>query len=101
MRRESAITVTTTGSNIATTGTSANVAIPNTASGAKPAYVRVTATAPAYVKIGVTAPTAAAGDMMVQPADSVILSVGGCAFIAAVQVSAAGIVNIVPLEDIG
>jgi hypothetical protein len=101
MRRESAITVTTTGSNIATTATSASAAIPVTASGARPNYIRIVSTAAAYVKIGITAPTAAAGDVLVQPGDSVVLSVGGCGFVAAVQVAAAGIVNIVPLEDIG
>lgn len=100
MRRESAITIATIGANIATTATSASVAIPNAAGGAKPAYVRVSATAPAYIRLGITAPTAAAGDCMVQPADCVILAVGGNAFIAAVQVSGPGVVNVVPLEDV-
>jgi hypothetical protein len=100
MRRSEAITVAVTGSNITTAAISASVALPAMSSGTRPAYVRVTSTQAAYIKLGITAPTAAAGDLMVQPADSVILSVGGNAFIAAIQVATAGVVNVVPLEDI-
>lgn len=100
MRREDSITVATGGANIATSGTSAGVVVPVTSAGTKPNYIRVTATAPAYVRMGIGVPTAVAGDMLVQPADAVLLSVGGFTHIAAVQVSSAGIVNITPLDDI-
>ncbi len=100
MKREDAITIAATGVNITTSAASANAAIPNTSSGSKPLYVRVTATQPAVVRLSPTAaPVAVATDLMVQPADSVILAVGANGFIAALQVAAAGIVNVAPLED--
>lgn len=93
------LTVSATGANIATSATSANVAIPNTSAGQRPRFVRVHATAAAYVRMGPSAPTAAAGDMIVDPASPVILNVSGHTHIAALQVAAAGIVNVTPLED--
>ena len=99
MAAEDSITIVSTGATIATAGTSARVAIPNDSSGAVPKYVRVSATAAAYVKIGGSSVTAAAGDVLVQPADAVILTVGRQTHVAAIQVSAAGVVQISPLED--
>ena len=100
MRRETAITVAATGVNIATGATSSNVAIPNTSAGTRPNFVRVTATQPAYVRLGGATVAAVAGDLMVQPADSAILAVGGNSYIAGLQVSSAGVVNVVPLDDV-
>lgn len=94
------ITVTVTGATIATTATSASVAIPNDSSGNKPNYVRIAATAPACVRLGKTTATAVTTDLQVQPGDAVILQVPkGYDTIAAVQVSAAGIVQISALEN--
>ena len=95
------ITVTVSGANITTSGTSANAGIPNAADGNKPRYVRIAATAAAYVKLGIAGVTAVAGDILVQPADAVVLQVpNGVTHVAAIQDSAAGKVNIVPLEQI-
>jgi hypothetical protein len=88
-----------TGTTITTGAASASATIPNTSNGTLPKYVRVAATAAAYVKIGPGTPTAAAGDALVQPGDSLILAVAGATKIAAIQVTAAGIVQISPLED--
>lgn len=93
------ITVLSTGKNIATSGTSAGTTLPNTQSGTAPVYVRVSATAAAYVRVGKGAQTAVNTDMLVQPGDSIILAVAGCDNIAALQVSAAGIVQVSPLEN--
>lgn len=94
------LTVTATGANITTSGTSARIAIPTASSGEIPRYVRVTSTAAAHVKLGGAAVVAVAGDLMVQPADSVVLAIPrGLTNIAAIQDTAAGTVNIVPLED--
>ena len=99
-RFDLAITVAVTGATIATTGASANVAIPNMSSGEKPRYIRVSATAPACVRIGVAGVTAAPTDTQIQPGDAVIFSVpSGITTIAAVQVSAPGVVQISPLEN--
>lgn len=96
---DDAISVVKKGAIIAFTGTSANVAIPTDSSGTNPKYVRVASTAACYVKIGPAGVTAAAGDLLVQPADAVILKVHNQAYIAAIQVSAAGTMQISPIED--
>lgn len=94
------ITVVATGSTIATTGTSASVTIPNTVSGQVPKFVRISATNACYVKIGTTAATATANDMLIQPADAVVLHIpSGYTKIAAIQDSAAGKCNVVALEN--
>ena len=73
---DDAISVVKTGSTIAFTGTSANVAMPKDSSGTTPKYIRLASTAACYVKIGASGVSAVAGDLLVQPADSVVLKVG-------------------------
>lgn len=97
---DDAITVIATGSNITTGAASASVAIPNTAAGIAPNYIRVSCTAKCYVKIGGSAVAAAAGDLMLDPTESVILKRSGATHIAAIQQAAAGICNVVALEDL-
>ena len=97
--QDDAISVVKTGSVISFTGTSANVAIPTDSSGTTPKYVRIASTTACYVKIGPSGVTAAAGDLLVQPADAAIVKVSNQAYIAAIQVSAAGTAQISPLED--
>lgn len=94
-----AISVVKTGQIIAFGAASANVAIPVDSAGTLPKYIRVAANAACYVKIGASGLTAVAGDLLVQPADAVILKVSNQPYIAAIQVSAAGTVQISPLED--
>ena len=95
------ITVTATGSTIATSATSTSVTIPAASSGEIPRYIRVSATAACYVKLGVSAATATANDILVQPADAVVLHVpSGVTKIAAIQDTAAGKCNVVPLENL-
>jgi 1-aminocyclopropane-1-carboxylate deaminase/D-cysteine desulfhydrase-like pyridoxal-dependent ACC family enzyme len=91
-----AMQIFATGVTITTGATSASASIPNCANGTKPKYIRVASTASAYVKIGTTA---VAGDVLVQPGDSIVLAVAGASTIAAIQVSAAGTVQVSPLED--
>jgi len=90
-----------TGATITTGAASANVVIPKTSANASdlPKYVRVAATAACYVKIGDASVAAAAGDVLVQPGDAITLCVGRNPRIAAIQVTAAGICQISPLED--
>jgi len=96
---EDSISVVKTGAVIAFTGASANIAIQTDSSGTLPKYVRVAANAACYVKIGAAGVAAAAGDVLVQPADAVIMKVMNQPYIAAIQVSAGGTVQISPLED--
>lgn len=95
-----AVLVTVTGATITTSGTSAGATIPNNSAGEKPRYIRVAATAAAYVRIGVGAQTAVTTDMLVQPGDAVVMAVpSGVTHIAAIQVTAAGVVQVSPLEN--
>lgn len=93
--------ISQTGVNQATSGTSATVAIPNTSGGFRPRYIRVTSTADAYFRLGVSAGVVAvAGDTLLKAVEpGLILATMGCTHIAVIQSAAAGLVNIVPLED--
>ncbi|CAB4126127.1 hypothetical protein UFOVP73_52 [uncultured Caudovirales phage] len=94
------LTVTKTGASVTTSAASAGAAIPFCSSGEYPRYIRAAASAPAYFRIGPGAQTALATDLQVQPGDAVILSVpSGCTHFAALQVNAAGTVQVSPLEN--
>lgn len=101
MRLEAALPIFSPGAIITTGATSASATIPNMASGTRPNFIRVAATQPAYVRVGTGAQTAVAGDLLVQPADALILAVGpGTNTIAAIQVTTAGVVQVSPIETI-
>ena len=94
------ITVSVTGVALATSAVSNSTTIPNMSSGEKPRFIRVAATQPACVRIGAGAQTAVTTDLQVQPGDAVILQVAsGVVTIAVVQVTAAGVVQVSPLEN--
>ena len=93
------ITVTSPGAIINFGAASANVAIPNTSGGTPPKYVRLISTAACYVRISKGASAAVAGDLMVQPADSVVVRTHALDTINAIQQAAAGVLQISPLED--
>jgi len=94
------ITVTKTGTNIVTGAASASSAIPVASSGALPSFVRISATANARVTLGIGSASAVATDMLVSPADAVVIAVPrGVTHVAAIQDTAAGVVNVTPIED--
>ena len=93
------ITVTSTGVQLATSAVSASAAIPNDSAGNIARYIRIAATVAACVRIAKTTATAVTTDMQVQPGDSVIISTNGCDRVAAIQVAAAGIVQVSPIEN--
>jgi predicted metal-binding protein len=94
------ITVVKTGANITTSATSARVAIPTAQSGEIPRYIRIAAINPCHVCLGTVASNAVITDTLVQPADAITLAVPrGMTHVCAIQDAAAGLVNIVPLED--
>lgn len=99
MKRENAITIAANGNTVTTGAASANIAIPVNSAGAKPSYIRVSATTESYVQMGTSTVAATANSALVQPADSVILAVGGHDHIAYIQGTSSGKVNITPLED--
>lgn len=95
-----AITVVATGKSQASGAASAGTTLPTDSSGVVPKYVRVAATAPACFRFGFgSLPTALATDLQVQPGDAVILSVNNATHFACIQVSAAGVVQVSPLEN--
>lgn len=95
------IAVTATGVSQATSATSAGGTLPNCQNGTAPRYIRVAATQPACFRMGVGAQTAVTTDLQVQPGDAVILQVpNGVTNFAVIQVAAAGVVQISPLENL-
>lgn len=99
MKREDVITIAVDGSTVTTAAASARIAIPTNSAGVKPLYIRVAATNESYVQMGGSTVVATANSVLVQPADSELLAVGGHTHIAYIQGTAAGKVNITPLED--
>lgn len=94
------LTVTAAGFSAATGAASASTAIPNASDGNRPRYIRVAGRNECYVKLGTSGVTATTNDILVQPADSVILAVpNGITHIAYIQGTAAGQVNVIPLEN--
>jgi hypothetical protein len=93
------MTVTAVGFTAATGAASASTAIPNNSAGERPRYIRVAAINESYIKIGAASVAATANDMLIQPADSALLAVNGATHIAYIQGTAAGKVNVVPLEN--
>lgn len=94
------ITVTAAGFSAATGAASASTAIPVASDGNRPRYIRVAGRNECYVKLGGAAVAATTNDILVQPADSVILAVpNGVTHIAYIQGTGVGQVNVVPLEN--
>lgn len=93
------VSVGKTGITVTTAATSAQTAIPTDSAGNLPRYIRIAATAESYVKLGPTGVAATTNDLLVQPADSVIVSVGNAGFFAVIQGTASGKVNVVPLDN--
>jgi len=97
---DDAISIQAAGVSLTTGAASVNSTIPNTSSGTKPNYVRISVTANCFVKVGSAGVAATANDILMIPADHVILKVWGNTTIAAIQQAAAGICNVAPLEDL-
>jgi len=96
---DDAVRITATGTTQATGAASARVALPVTSAGTLPRFVRVAGINECYVRVGDSTVAATANDVLIQPADAVIMVVQGCTHIAFIQGTAAGRVSVVPLED--
>lgn len=89
------------GATFATSGVSANAAIPNNASGKAPGYVRVQVSNFAYIKFGIgSGTTATTNDILLSPNEPEVFQVSGNTYIAGIQQSVAGVVNITALENV-
>jgi hypothetical protein len=95
-----ALTILKTGISITTSGTSAGATLPTSSSGAVALYIRIAVTVAAYVRIGTGAQTAVTTDMMLIPGDSVVVATNGNTHIAAIQVAAAGVVQVSPVDGL-
>ena len=94
------ITTGNTGISLASGAASNGATLPLDLAGNVPRLIRISATAPACIRIGVGAQTAVITDLQVQPGDSAVISTNGRTHIAVLQVAAAGIVQISPLENL-
>jgi len=94
------ITVSKTGIQLASTATSNGAAIPFGSAGDVPRLIRIAATQPACIRIGYGAQTAVVSDLQVQPGDAVCLTTSGTTHIAVIAVSANGVVQVSPLENL-
>lgn len=93
-------TITKTGANITTGAASARVALPTDTAGNVPRYVRVAATVAARISLGTVASNAVATDTLLMPGDAMNMAVpAGLTHLCAIQDTAAGTVNVVPLEN--
>lgn len=93
------LTIHRTGVSIATTAASASSALPIDSAGKVPCFVRIAATAPACVRLGPTGLTALTTDVQIQPGDAIRMSTNGATFVAAIQVSGPGVVQVSPIEN--
>lgn len=94
------ISVAKTGIQLVTSAASNDSALPLDSGGGVPRYIRVAATAAACVRLGKGAQTAVVTDLQVQPGDAVVIATQGADHIAAIQVAAAGVVQVSPLEQL-
>jgi hypothetical protein len=91
--------ITAVGFTAATGAASASTTIPNNSAGERPRYIRVAGINECYVKIGAAGLSATTNDILIQPADSIVLAVSGATTIAYIQGTSAGKINVVPLEN--
>lgn len=93
------ITAFAVGSTQTTGAASARIAIPANSAAENPRYIRVAAINETYVKLGSSTVTATTNDVLIQPADAAVFAVNGATHIAYIQGTAAGKVNVIPLEN--
>lgn len=94
-----ALQIFQTGTTQTTSASSARVALPTCANSVKAKYVRVSASAECYVRLGDSSVVATGNDILVQPADAVILATSGATHIAYIQGQSPARVNITPIEN--
>ena len=94
------VTIFATGKQQASGAASAGSTLPVMLSGENPRFIRVAATAAASIRLGGAGVVATANDTQIQPGDALIMQVpSGVTNFAVIQVAAAGLVQISPLEN--
>lgn len=95
-----ALQIGAVGSTITTGAASTRITIPTNAAAQKPNYLRIASTAYAFVKIGDSSVTATSNDILLQPNEELYIVVSGNTHVAAIQDTAAGKVNVIPLDNV-
>lgn len=94
------VVVTAVGFSAATGAASARSTVPVDGSGNRPNFVRIASRNECYVKIGDASVAATTNDILIQPADALIIQVPKAAtHVAYIQGTAAGQVNVIPLDN--
>lgn len=99
MQKDDTINILAVGVTAATGAASASFTLPVNSSGLKPRYIRIAGINECYVKLGTAGVTATTNDILIQPADSLLLCVGSCTTLAHIQGTAVGKINVTPLDD--
>ncbi len=86
------------GTSVTASGSNAETAIPNDASGNTARVVRIAATGTCHVKAVQTGTAATTNDILVQPGDAIFLHVQGYTHIAYIQRSTSPVITITPVE---
>lgn len=95
---EQAYAASVDGVTVTSSGTSANVAIPNNSANVRARYVRLQVTGNLYVRLGASGVAATTNSMLLSPNFDVILCAQGFTHIAYLQESAGAKLNVTPLE---
>lgn len=94
-----AIHIISTGVNVASGVASAAGTVPNNSAGALAKFIRIAVTQATYFRLGTGAPVAVATDVLVHPAESLVIATLGLTNFAVLQVAAAGVVQVSPIEN--
>lgn len=98
MKSVNALSIAATGVNITTGAASANHALPTSSDGNVPNYCVISTTVACHVRWGQGTQTAVATDFYLPPNFPMVIRTLGCTNIAAIQDTAAGVLNVAPLE---
>lgn len=95
-----AVSVNAAGAAMATSASSANLALPTCSDSKKPRYIRVATNGTIHVRLGIdNTVTAATTDTLVNVSEALIMTAAGFSFIAAIADSGTPTLQVTPLED--
>lgn len=92
------IAVSASGTTVTSGATTANVALPTTANGLAPKFVRLQVDGFMFVRLGDASVVATTNDLLLSPNEAEVVVAAGAAKIAYIQSTAAAKLNIIPLE---
>lgn len=97
---DEALSITAPGLRLTSGATTANTAIPLTSGNTLPRYIRLLAetSGSVNVRLGGAGVVATTSDVLVNANEPLVLATNGSTYIAYIQNSAGGIVNVMPIE---